>query len=154
MICPHHVLTLSSPEVSLFGLDVGTDIYNGVTLIQGPSNGTNETRDGRIDRPHPIWGWSMVGIPFLPAAVGGGVLAVGQIQEQVTCCGRLGLTLLSILLAVPFIGLVTPAYIAFVLYKGLRKVADPKYDVGRAAQLKTLEITIESALQTCLGNPP
>ena len=131
-----------------------TDIYNGVTLIQGPANGTNETREGRIDRPHPVWGWSMVAIPFLPMAMGGGMLAVMKIQGQATCCGRLGWTLLSLLLAIPFIGLATPAYIAYVLYKGLRKVADPGYDLELAADMKSYEITIESALQTCLGDPP
>ena len=96
----------------------------------------------------------MVAIPFLPMAMGGGMLAVMKIQGQATCCGRLGWTLLSLLLAIPAIGLATPAYIAYVLYKGLRKVADPGYDVGFAADMKSYEITIESALQTCLGDPP
>ena len=149
------IITLSSPEVTLFGADVVTDVYTGITLIRGPPNSTNQTGDGRIDRPHPIWGWSMVGIPFIPMVVVGGAAAVEMIGDQRSCCGRLGLTILCILLAAPFAALATPAYIAFVLYVGLRKVVNPDYDYEilgfNDRILRSLEISTESALQTCLG---
>ena len=99
---------------------------------------------------------AMVTIPFIPMVVVGGGAAVEMVGDQHSWCGRLALATRCILLAAPFTALATPAYVAFVLFVGLRKVFNLNYDpeiLGINARiLRSLEISTESALQTCLGN--
>lgn len=140
-------------EVSLFGADVVSDIYNGMILIHGPAS-LNATDDGQTSKPHPVWGYSMLFIPFLPMLVMVGQLAFqDKIQGSEHGCCRLGWTVLSLLVALPITALATPLYILYILYTGVRKIISPTHDGKRAAQLKTYEICVESSLQTCLGEP-
>ena len=48
------ILALFCPDLGLFLFDVGSDIYNGVNFI---------------DEGNPIWGWTVIGLIFLPMTV-------------------------------------------------------------------------------------
>ena len=96
----------------MFGADVVSDIYNGMILIHGPAS-LNATDDGQTSKPHPVWGYSMLFIPFLPMLVMVGQLAFqDKIQGSEHGCCRLGWTVLSLLVALPITALATPLYIS------------------------------------------
>ena len=135
-----------------------TDVANGINLYYGPDpNATvnqTEVDDGRIKKAHPVWGVLMLTIPFLPmlAFV---PIAVEAVTAGEGSCTKIGVVLLAIPLSLVFTAVATPVYVLYVLGVGISRVIgcgcvseDSKATQG---QLKTLEISLESAIQTCLG---
>ena len=62
--------------------------------------------------------------------------------------------ILSIFLCVPFTAVATPMYIVFVIGVGVYRIFAPKsVEAAGTTQgmLKTAEISLESAIQTCLS---
>ena len=144
-----------------------TDVVNGLNLYWGPSNatmneteGVNDTMDNdtgriRIRKAHPIWGISTLTIPFIPMMIVCPMSALTQTDEKGTCV-RILAVLLSLLLFLPFSAVFTPIYILAVCGWGIKRIIMPtRYpdpeDVAFYGFLKTLEISVESAIQTCLG---
>ena len=146
---------------------MGTDVYNGANLYVGPSfkittRGIEESHanisegrwDGTIRKAHPIWGVMMLAIPFLPMMLVGPMLAWWIAEDKSTQTKLIGL-LFSILLALPFTAVATPLSVIFVVLVGVfRAFVTP--DLNDSVKhwygvLKTAEISMESALQTCLG---
>ena len=151
-----------SLDTALFSADVFTDVANGITLYYGPDPNTtvNETEgginDGRITKPHPVWGLMTVAISFNPMMVVAPILAIRftAIADKGSCT-KLGAVLLAIPLSLVFTALATPAYVLFVIGLGIFRAIAPKkvtkiFKMGHGL-LKTLEISLESAIQTCLG---
>ena len=147
-----------SLDTALFSADVFTDVANGINLYYGPDpNATvNETEgdDGRIKKAHPVWGVLMLTIPFLPMLVFV-PFAVGAVTDGKGSCTRNVVVLLAIPLSLVFTAVATPVYVLYVLGVGICRVIgcgcvseDAKESQGT---LKTLEISLESAIQTCLG---
>ena len=133
-----------------------TDVANGINLYYGPDpNATvnqTEVDDGRIKKAHPVWGVLMLTIPFLPMMVFVPIAAIACIDEAVS---RTKIVLVLLPLSLVFTAIATPCYVLFVLGVGISRVIgcgcvseDSKETQG---QLKTLEISLESAIQTCLG---
>ena len=139
-----------------------TDIANGINLYMGPDpNATaNETEEannqGRITKPHPIWGVMMLSIPFLPMMVVAPIVALFYTDaKRLGSCAKLGFLLLAIALSLLFTAVATPAYVLFVIGVGAFRVLVPKkvedHHKTMHGVLKTAEISLESAIQTCLG---
>ena len=136
-----------------------TDVANGINLYYGPDpNATvNETEgivdDGRIRKPHPVWGVMMLTIPFFPMMVAAPFVALYFAKDSGSW-KKLGSVLLAIALSLPFTAVATPIYVLFVLGVGVCRVIAPKkmedFEVLHGV-LKTAEISLESAVQTCLG---
>ena len=114
----------------------------------------DEGDDGRIKKAHPVWGVLMLTIPFLPMMVIAPLIAIDATDGKGSCT-RIGVVLLAIVLSLPFTAIATPVYIPYVLGVGICGVIG----CGRVGEgykkmqgfLKTLEISLESAIQTCLG---
>ena len=149
-----------SLDTALFSADVFTDFANGINLYTGPDTDAtvNETegasKHGSITKPHPVWGVMMLSIPFLPMMVAAPIVAL-MFTEEKGLCTRIGLVLLAIVLSLPFTAVFTPAYVLFVIGVGVFRVIAPKkvdgnYKISHGL-LKTAEISLESAIQTCLG---
>jgi hypothetical protein len=132
-------------DIALFTTDVGTDFYNGISMIL---------------QHDPIWGSLTIGLMFVPVAVLGAYMAIGWIREAETVCGRLGRTLACLALALPVALLGTPVMVGFVLYAGIRRIIQPQWEGesilcwDEAVIMKSLEISCESAPQSVLGGPP
>ena len=136
-----------------------TDIANGINLYMGPDPNTtvNETEEangqGRITKPHPTWGVMMLSIPFLPMMVIPPFAAIGMTERE-DLCTRLVYLLFAIALAFPFTAVATPIYVLFVVGVGVIGVISPRKGEDYKqyqGMLKTGEISLESAIQTCLG---
>ena len=145
-------------DTALFTADVFTDIANGINLYYGPdtdatANNTEENNnDGQIKKAHPIWGALTLSTPFLPMLVGAPIIAVTYTPKG--SCLKVCAVLLSILLCVPFTAVATPMYIVFVIGVGVYRIFAPKsVEAAGTTQgmLKTAEISLESAVQTCLS---
>ena len=143
-----------------------TDVANGVNLYMGPepNAAVNERAiidDGRIREPHPVWGVMMLLIPFLPMMVVAPLFAiVYTMEEGYGSCTLLGVVLLAMALSFPFTAVATPIYVLYVCGVGIIRVIAPE-KLGKDykklhGMLKTAEISLESAIQTCLGEfqPP
>ena len=150
-----------SLDTALFSADVFTDVANGLNLYYGPDpNATlNQTEgdDGRIRKAHPVWGVLMLTIPFLPmfAMMAMMVFAPMLADEEIGIGTKIGFALVAIPLSLVFSAVATPVYVLFVLGVGICRVVgcgcvgeDSKATQGG---LKTLEVSLESAIQTCLG---
>ena len=148
-----------SSDTALFSADVFTDVANGINLYYGPDpNATvNQTEgdDGRIRKAHPVWGVLMLTIPFLPMMVVAVMFAVMAVIAGAGLCTKIGVVLLAIPVSLVFTAVATPVYVLYVLGVGICRVIgcggvseDVKATQG---ELKTLEISLESAIQTCLG---
>ena len=145
-------------DTALFTADVFTDIANGINLYYGPDtdatadNTEENNNDGQIKKAHPIWGALTLATPFLPMLVGAPIIAVTYTPKS--SCLKVCAVLLSILLCVPFTAVATPMYIVFVISVGVYRIFAPKsVEAAGTTQgmLKTAEISLESAIQTCLS---
>merc|ERR1719458_485605 len=149
-------------DIASFATDVVTDVFNRLNL--GPGNATMDDdtakiKDGRIRKAHPIWGISMMAIPFLPMMIVWFLFPLSWTKDlKGGACIRIGAVLFSIPLCVPFSAVATPISILMVcgfgIYGIIRpanfKPGDSKYKHIHGI-LKTAEISVESAIQTCLG---
>ena len=146
-----------------------TDVANGINLYMGPDSNITEMEsivdDGRIREAHPIWGVMMITIPFLPMMVIAPVIAM-MITAEKELCTKLGWTLLAITLSLPLTAVANPVYVLFVVGVGIFRMVAPKKFNGSNApfsavpnrghkkwhgRFKTAEISLESAIETCLG---
>ena len=133
---------------------------NGINLYYGPDpNATlNKTEgvseDGRITQAHPIWGVLTLTIPFLPMLVFAPLLAM-IVNDEEGLSTKIGWVCLAIALSLPFTAVATPIYVLYVIGVGIFRVIAPNKlkDDYKAAHgyCKTAEISMESAIQTCLG---
>ena len=137
------------------------------SFVEAVVNGTrmNETEvgnstcnegkwDGSIRKAHPVWGATMLAIPFLPMMLVGPMFA-WSLTENYGATGKIVGLLVSILLSLPFTALATPLSVLFVITVGVLRVISPVELPEKVNHwygvLKTAEISLESALQTCLG---
>merc|ERR1712018_992016 len=122
------------------------DVVNELNLYWGPSNvtvndtervndtmdeteGVNDTVDDdtgriRIKKAHPIWGITMLTIPFIPIMIGCPMFALILTQDCWSCI-RIPTVLLSILLFLPFSAVATPIYILLVCGFGICQIIRP-----------------------------
>ena len=90
-------------------------------------NETEVVKDGMIRKAHPVWGWLMLSIPFLPMLVvplscafdgdkwqDGIPGSRGGIREFCCCLACVSIC------AAPFTLITTPVYIIFVIFMGFR----------------------------------
>ena len=93
-----------------------------MNLVKGPNinnstmNETEVVKDGRIRKAHPVWGWLMLSIPFLPMLVAPLTIVFGMGDDNpfaFCCC----LACFSIC-AAPFTLVATPFYIIYVIVYG------------------------------------
>ena len=131
------------PDFGLFLFDVVSDILNGVTFI----------KEG-----NPIWGWTVIGVTFLPMTVVVTTLAIGTLLSSFSWWQKLLLILLLALILAPItIPLLTVGYICFVAYVFARKSAQPEYtpddfENGQlAGMFKLDEGVLEANFQAVLG---
>jgi len=137
------------------------------SFVEAVVNGTrmNETEvgnstcnegkwDGSIRKAHPVWGATMLAIPFLPMMLVGPMLA-WSLTEKYGATAKIVGMLVSILLSLPFTALATPLSVLFVITVGVLRVISPVELPEKVNHwygvLKTAEISLESALQACVG---
>ena len=116
--------------------DVGSDIINGVNFI---------------DEGNLIWGWTVIGLVFLPMAVYYAFLTIKFLRESSSWRKRLLILVLAPLLAPIAIPLATVYYIVFVAYGNARKVVQPGYYDKMVGDLKLFEGLLEANFQAILG---
>ena len=134
------------PEIALFGTDVATDWVNGYNLIVNDDI---------------IWGTLMCVLPLLPMATVGPVAVFEHTVDR-----KWYKILAFLILYIPFVMLMTPVYIGFILFTGALKLWDPDvannsdfYLSGRDGEdlvrlssiLRITEIVTESCPQSMLG---
>ena len=86
-------------------------------------NETEVVKDGMIRKAHPVWGWLMLSIPFLPMLVAPlTYVFVGGDNKSEFCCA---LVCFSIC-AGPFTLFATPVYIIAVIFMGFRRFLQNK----------------------------
>ena len=87
-------------------------------------NETEVVKDGMIRKAHPVWGWLMLSIPFLPMLVVpfNGVFEGSGDSKTGFCCA---LACVSIC-AAPFTLIATPVYIIGVIFMGFRRFLQNK----------------------------
>ena len=161
-------------DTTLFAVDVFTDVANGVNLALGPENMTLPANvsaplhlKGKLAKPHPIWGTTMILIPFLPMLAHGlhyAAMGFNPWRWLYTCGGNSMFTadkaiqfrVLYLLLAVPFTIVATPWYVCYVILTGCHSIlwpekAHPILKHKKALRLKFQEVVLESSLQLCVG---
>ena len=124
------------PDLGLFLFDVGSDIYNGVNFM---------------DEGNPIWGWTVIGLIFLPMTVCCAYLTIEPFRYYSSWWQRLLILVLAPLLAPIAIPLLTVGYIVFVAYGNARKVVQPGYYNEMVGGFKVLEGLLEANFQAILG---
>ena len=129
------------PDIGFFLFDIGSDVYNGKSLIQ----------DG-----NPIWGTIVVGAIFIPMTIIYVTYAIHQYCIE-DCPKRRKLLILIFtpILALPLIPVMTVCYICYVLYVSARKCVQPRYDPDDdhwAENFKLIEANAEANLQAVLGS--
>ena len=120
------------PDLGLFLFDVGSDIYNGVNLM---------------DDGNPIWGLTVIGLIFLPMTVMYVFATFKFLRESSSWRKRL----LILLLAPIAIPLLTVGYIVVVAYGNARKVVQPGYYDESVGAFKLAEGILEANFQAILG---
>ena len=143
------ILVLFCPDLGLFLFDVGSDIYNGVNFM---------------DEGNPIWGYTVIGLIFLPMTVAYAVLTIRRLcdsRTQFSWCKhpydssswweRLLILVLAPLLAPIAIPLMTVFYIVFVAYGNARKVVQPGNHDANVGFFKLYEGILEANFQAILG---
>ena len=130
------ILVLFCPDLGLFLFDVGSDIINGVNFI---------------DEGNLIWGWTVIGLVFLPMAVYYAFLTIKFLRESSSWRKRLLLLVLALLLAPIAIPLLTVFYIVFVVYGNARKVVQPGFYNKDVVVFKLWEGLLEANFQAILG---
>ena len=124
------------PDLGLFLFDVGSDIINGLNFI---------------DEGNPIWGWTVIGLIFLPMTVFYAYLTIGVVRDSSSWRKRLLILVLAPLLAPIAIPLMTVFYIVFVAYGNARKVVQPGYYDADVGFFKMYEGILEANFQAILG---
>ena len=144
-MCPHlrHssvllslIFVLFCPDLGLFLFDVGSDIINGVNFM---------------DEGNPIWGWTVIGLIFLPMTVLYAFFTIAGLRDSSSWWQRLLILVLAPLLAPIAIPLLTVFYIVYVAFNNARKVVQPGYFNGTVGQCKMLEGIFEANFQAILG---
>merc|ERR1712107_25833 len=97
-------------DLGLFLFDVVSDIYNGVNFMDGGN---------------PIWGWTVIGLIFLPMTVFYAWLTFEKLLKSSSWWQRLLILVLAPLLAPIAIPLLTVFYIVYVAFNNARKVVQP-----------------------------
>ena len=101
------------PDFGLFVFDVGSDVVNGLNLIEDCN---------------PIWGSVIIGTMFLPITI---FLAITFVQEfrdnNSSVCKSVWMILLLPLYGPVAIAIATPTYIIYVVYNFARRVFQPLY---------------------------
>ena len=123
-------------DLGLFLFDVVSDIYNGVNFM---------------DEGNPIWGWTVIGLIFLPMTVFYAWHTFKKLLESSSWWQRLLILVLAPLLAPIVIPLLTVGYIVFVAYGNARKVVQPGYYESLVGWFKLLEGILEANFQAILG---
>ena len=124
------------PDLGLFLFDVGSDIINGVNFI---------------DEGNPIWGWTVIGLIFLPMTVAYAGGTIRGLRVTSSWRKRLLILVLAPLLAPIYIPLMTVGYIVFVAYGNARKVVQPGYYNEDVGNFKLYEGLLEANFQAILG---
>ena len=145
-VCSVNSLILAiCPDLGLFLFDVVSDILNGITFI----------KEG-----NPIWGWSVLGVIFLPMTVQCAVVTVADFRRQSAGSWhkKLLILLLAPILAVILIPLVTVFYIlhviVFLALKCVRPaITSPLMNSMEATigMFKLYEGVLEANFQAALG---
>ena len=130
------ILVLFCPDLGLFLFDVGSDIYNGLNFM---------------DEGNPIWGWTVIGLIFLPMTVFYAFLTFKFLRDSSSWRKRLLVLVLALLLAPIVIPLMTVGYIVFVAYGNARKVVQPGYYDVWVGNFKNFEGLLEANFQAILG---
>ena len=130
------ILVPFCPDLGLFLFDVGSDIYNGVKFM---------------DEGNPIWGWTVIGLIFLPMTVVYAWLTIKFLRESSSWRKRLLILVLALLLAPIVIPLLTVFHIVFVVYGNARKVVQPGYFNNDVGNFKMGEGILEANFQAILG---
>ena len=122
----------------MFLFDVGSDILNGINFIKA----------GNL-----IWGWSVIGVTFLPMTVAYTFFAIQALSGSSPFWKKLLILLLAPILAPIAIPIMTAAYIVHVAYVFARKFVQPQYTDDRhmAGQFKVIEGVLEANFQAVLG---
>ena len=130
------ILVPFCPDLGLFLFDVGSDIYNGLNFM---------------DEGNPIWGWTVIGLIFLPMTVFYAFLTISELRDTSSWWERLLILVLAPLLAPIAIPLMTVGYIVFVAYGNARKVVQPGYYNEGVGGCKVFEGILEANFQAILG---
>ena len=86
-------------------------------------NETEAVKDGMIRKAHPVWGWLMLSIPFLPMLVVPLTFVFWNDGSKTWfCCCLAGFSIC----AAPFTLITTPVYIIFVIFMGFRRFLQHK----------------------------
>ena len=80
-------------------------------------NETEVVKDGRIRKAHPVWGWLMLSIPFLPMLVAPLTFVFVFGDSKGNFCNALACVSIC---AAPFTLIATPVYIIGVIFMGFR----------------------------------
>ena len=136
--------TSNQPDLGSYLLDIGSDIYNGITFINDANT---------------IWGATVIGVIFIPMTV----LYVGIVlyhyrNKDSSQSKKLLILLFAPILAVPAVPFLTVAYIGYTAIVFARKCVQPGYHdkddktkYSLAGMFKLLEAVAESNLQAVLG---
>ena len=124
------------PDLGLFLFDVGSDIINGVNFI---------------DEGNPIWGWTVIGLVFLPMAVYYAFLTIKFLRESSSRRKRLLILVLAPLLAPIAIPPLTVFYIVLAAWRTAKKVVQPGYYNNVVGRFKLVEGVLEANFQAILG---
>ena len=130
------IVVLFCPDLGLFLLDVGSDIYNGLNFI---------------DEGNPIWGKTVIGLIFLPMTVLYASFTIQFLRHFSSWWQRLLILMLAPLLAPIVIPLATVGYIFFVAYGNARKVVQPGYFNVEVGNFKMGEGLLKANFQAILG---
>ena len=104
-----------------------------------------------MDEGNPIWGWTVIGLIFLPMTVFYAFYAILGLRESSSWRKRLLILVLALLLAPIVIPLMTVGYIVFVAYGNARKVVQPGYYNEDVGFFKMYEGILEANFQAILG---
>ena len=104
-----------------------------------------------MDEGNPIWGWTVIGLIFLPMTVLYADLTIVGLRKSSSWRKRLLILVLASLLAPIVIPLSTVVYIVFVAYGNARKVVQPRYYDEWVGNFKLLEGILEANFQAILG---
>ena len=136
------ILAIDCPDLGFFLFDVASDVFNGMIFIN----------DYKL-----AWGWTVVGIIFLPMSLVYALSALFLLFDSPSYCKTLLILILAPVLAPVAIPTMTVAYIIFVAYVFARKCVQPGYtpddfNNGHSAGFfKLLEALLEASFQAVLG---
>ena len=124
------------PDLGLFLFDVGSDIINGVNFIE---------------EENPIWGWTVIGLIFLPMTSVYAFFIIKHLRESSSWCKGLLILVMYMLLAPIAISFLTVGYIVFVASGNARKVVEPGFYDADVSYFKMFKGILEANFQALLG---